>query len=1229
MRKRLWMLLGSVALILCVAFGAAACGGDDETEKTALSTPQNVVVSDGTLFWDPVEHAEEYTVRINSDESTVVNGESLKLSTVASKLRNGANSLSVRANETAEYAASGYSAAVSYTYSPQETGKVKLGTPMGVAVRGDSLTWEAVLNASGYVVKIGEDETTAVTTNSLDLTTVAAKLAQGPNALSVKATGTGNYTDGDYSASVEYIHRVPFAAPQNLRVDVSTLRWDAVDGAASYTVKINSDETTVVTTNELDLTTVTGKLTLENQLSVKVNPNEVLYLTESAYSAEVGFHYNPQAVAAAKAFEDTVNAITTVTQDNTQEEATAAKTAIDAAETAYTALDDEAKEYAEAAKATLDAKKAAYMAQTEGAKTAHSAFAAYLLAAEQEMEKKASAAALEEAIETVKTAKGELSTLANGLVTAEETGRIQTLDGTLSAWKAEIAAAVEELGGLPEPDPENDATAESIIVAADELLETYAAYEAYVKADEGVTAAHTALETAKAAAQAQIEATVMALKAAVDEALENTEASVENYEALIAVQAKASALGAYASEKYADYKKADIEGAIKTMLETAVDTRESVSILINQDANTAKVVILRMFVNILGNMVKYSETPQVTATAAIGEGEPASIEATVSYSEEKGVYAVTLPFTRQTAETVTVSYQIGEEEQAALKIGANSAIRYFPAATQNGAYDEQGKIALAGGSGDTHYVDIYRADDVDAGESRTSDISLSAFPLFSRVDEKDVDTLQKLKGYLARNGYRNEMSVRLVSYDRTEQDGVVTVSAINNASVSAAVEVDIGDDDARLDVFHRPGNLQDFNWALDGGGGHTQNAWEIFNSDLWDGVDIVIYDANGIPDVQSHDFLGETPFAIYHFDSEWAYWTNIDEAIRAAWKAIPYEDRGLEFTFVFAIRLQPNEEAERLGYLPSLLNYAQKDGQRETKQYNFIQAIGGFTFNDNGVWDGAHDFTFIGTPTEAFLAQFNGLIDGYELTADNAIDYLEILVEVVLDESPDEVAFSKAVPFKARSYSFDRLAMEWKKAYFATEGAEDGKVFTFKIYYSVQIKAKVGDTEENNLLAAYFTPSEKKTINEKALGDYNCRTLTMSQADLKATSLAQFNFAGTLNVEFLRAMGNGSVFSVYGAAYVELKFSKGEQEYSVYLFNEDGNLVIYGNTERTTTSLTCGSVTNSWTSAAQVSGKINEWYGADIDIQDGWEARTKVHVDENSLWAEDGDWSEPAEYTIG
>ena len=1097
MRKRLWMLLSCVTLVLCMALGAAACG-DEEAEKTALSVPQNVVVSEGTLFWDPVEHAEGYTVKINSDESTVVNGESLKLSTVASKLRNGANSLSVRANETAEYAASDYSAAVSYNYTPQETGKVKLGTPMGVAVHGDSLTWETVLNASGYTVRIGEDETTTVTANSLDLTTVAAKLAQGPNALSVKATGTGNYTDGDYSSAVEYIHRVLFAAPQNLRVDVSTLRWDAVDGAASYTVKINSDETTVVTTAELDLTTVTDKLVLDNKLSVKVNSNEVLYLTESDYSAEVDFRYNAEAISKAKAFEDTVTAITTLTQDNTQEEAAAAKTAIEAAEAAFAALDDEAKEYAEAAKTALDAKKAAYTEQTEEAQAAHSVFAAYLLAAEEEMNKEESAATLEEKIEAAKTAKGELSTLAGGLVTAEETGRIQTLDGTLSAWKAEIAEAVEALGaGLPELDPDDDATAEEIIVAAKAALESYEDYAAYVKSDEDVTAAHTALETAKTAAEAQIEATVTALKAAVDEALENTEASVENYEALVAVQTKASALGAYASEKYAEYKKADIEGAIKTMLETAVDTRESVNILINQDANTAKVVILRMFVNILGNMVKYSEAPQVTATAVIGEGEPASIEAKVSYSEEKGVYVVTLPFTRQTAETVTVSYQIGEEEQAALKIGANSAIRYFPAATQNGAYDEQGKIALAGGSGDTHYVDIYRADDVDAGESRNSDISLSAFPLFSRVDEKDVDTLQKLKGYLARNGYRNEMSVRLVSYDRTEQDGVVTVSAINNASVSAAVEVDIGDDDARLDVFHRPDNLQDFNWALDGGGGHTQNAWEIFNSDLWDGVDIVVYDTNGIPDVQSHDFLGETPFAIYHFDSEWAYWTNIDEAIRAAWKAIPYEDRGLEFTFVFAIRLQPNEEAERLGYLPSLLNYAQKDGQRETKQYNFIQAIGGFTFNDNGVWDGAHDFTFIGTPTEAFLAQFNGLIDGYELTADNAIDYLEILVEVVLDESPDEVAFSKAVPFKARSYSFDRLAMEWKKAYFATEGAEDGKVFTFKIYYSVQIKAKVGDTEENNLLAAYFTPSEKKTINEKALGDYNCRTLTMSQADLK------------------------------------------------------------------------------------------------------------------------------------
>lgn len=896
----------------------------------------------------------------------------------------------------------------------KEEQKTALSVPTGVKVEDDRLIWNAVENAAGYTVKINADETTKVTVASLDLTTVTEKLTEGNNSLSVKATGTGNYTDSAYSQAVTYVYTAPETVSE-----------------------------------------------------------------------------------AVKAFTDKVNGIGTLAQSNTQAEAAAISAAISEAETAYAALSGEDQTAAATAKASLDAKKQAYTEQMEGASIAHSAFAAYLLAAEEEMEKEASAATLAEKIEAVKTAKGELSTLAGGLVTDEETGKITALETTLSAWKTNIQTAVTALSAET-TQLGDDASAEAILKEVAPILAAYEGYEDYVKADGAVAEKLAAVNAAKKAAEDRLNASVKTLKDEIDAALQNKEATRENYDALKVLQARAAALGDYAKGQFGDYKKSDIESAIETMLETAADTKEYVNILINQDANSAKVVILRMFVNVLGDMVKFSEDPEVTATAAVGEGEPAPVEATVSYSEEKGVYVVTLPFTKPTTDAVTLSYQIGEEEQVTMKIGKNSFIRYFPENTQNAAYKDDGKIDLTGGSGDTHYVDIYRADDVDAGESRTADVNLKDFPLFSRVSEKDVNTLQKLKGYLARSGYLGEMNVRLVAYDKVEEDGVITVSGINNASVSAPVSIEIIEDDARLDVFHLPNSTSEFAWELkDGENDRIKYAWEIHDGDFWTGIDIIAYATDGIENIQGHDFMTDTPFAVYHAsDKGFITWNKIDEEIQKAWKNIPSADRKIEYTLVFAIRLQPNEEAERLGYLPSLLNYASEDGQRQTKDYNFVQQIKN-TPADTGVWDAGngHDFTLVGAPNENFLAQFNGLIDGYELTAENISDYLEILIEVVLDDAQDEVAFSKVVPFQTRAYGFDRLTSEWEEQYFADGTAEDNAVLQFKIYYTVRVKAKVGDTESDNLLASYFTPTDRYLINETSNDDLNCRTYTMTKSE--------------------------------------------------------------------------------------------------------------------------------------
>ncbi|MDE6613106.1 MAG: hypothetical protein K2K28_00935, partial [Clostridia bacterium] len=83
-----------------------------------------------------------------------------------------------------------------------------------------------------------------------------------------------------------------FPAPSNVVIVGDMLRWDAVDGAAEYTVKINANETASASTNSLDLTAVTSKLVSgENTLCVRVNATDDK--NESAYSQAVTYTYSP------------------------------------------------------------------------------------------------------------------------------------------------------------------------------------------------------------------------------------------------------------------------------------------------------------------------------------------------------------------------------------------------------------------------------------------------------------------------------------------------------------------------------------------------------------------------------------------------------------------------------------------------------------------------------------------------------------------------------------------------------------------------------------------------------------------------------------------------------------------------------------------------------------------------------------------------------------------------
>lgn len=155
------------------------------------------------------------------------------------------------------------------------------------------------------------------------------------------------------------------------------------------------------------------------------------------------------------------------------------------------------------------------------------------------------------------------------------------------------------------------------------------------------------------------------------------------------------------------------------------------------------------------------------------------------------------------------------------------------------------------------------------------------------------------------------------------------------------------------------------------------------------------------------------------------------------------------------------------------------------------------------------------------------------------------------------------------------------------------------------------------------TPTNVKGVDYDMTADY-----VYSQADLSAPNTAQFsiNEQGTA-FEFLREGGAGAVFTTYHASYIEIEMRNRDVVRYAYLFNENGTLTMYSNTDKLGQSLSCSAVNNAWI----LTSAFNNW--AMVEYPDayiyatlGWEFRTKIHVDENSYWIYDGDWSNVIKY---
>ncbi len=182
--------------------------------------------------WTAVENAEKYIVNIITAAGTE------QKETTETKIDLRAYSGEFTVSVTAE--AKCYVSSEAATLSLKKT---KLATPSGFAFVNGTFTWNAVDNATGYIIKIGNAEFT-LGAAELSFTLTEEDYAKTGNAetAAVKAVGGTiegeKYSDSDYTASLNFGEG---ALESTLAYQNGKVTWNGVFGATGYSVKVNGE----------------------------------------------------------------------------------------------------------------------------------------------------------------------------------------------------------------------------------------------------------------------------------------------------------------------------------------------------------------------------------------------------------------------------------------------------------------------------------------------------------------------------------------------------------------------------------------------------------------------------------------------------------------------------------------------------------------------------------------------------------------------------------------------------------------------------------------------------------------------------------------------------------------------------------------------------------------------------------------------------------------------------
>lgn len=219
-------------------------------------------VVDGVLIFNAVEGAEKYLITIDCGDEThnhtaFDNGSSTSFNFINCKMQPGGIRIVVTA------VAPGMASSDSETFIYERT----LAAVSGIAydAERDMFVWTPVENAAGYDVTITANGETVILPRS-NQTNVSMAGYTGQLTISVVPVTEG-YNSPE-AATASYSKTAPIT-PSGIQTNGMTIRWNAVEGATAYEVKIG-EKTYTVTTNEIDLSKENTGLSAGNSYTVMV-----------------------------------------------------------------------------------------------------------------------------------------------------------------------------------------------------------------------------------------------------------------------------------------------------------------------------------------------------------------------------------------------------------------------------------------------------------------------------------------------------------------------------------------------------------------------------------------------------------------------------------------------------------------------------------------------------------------------------------------------------------------------------------------------------------------------------------------------------------------------------------------------------------------------------------------------------------------------------------------------